>query len=66
MWISPDGEIPEDTTTGRPDAIAASAATSAQCRAAVSLVVIMDCSGVSESAARYIGVVENINPTVLS
>jgi hypothetical protein len=26
MWISPDGEIPLDTMTGRPAAIAAAAA----------------------------------------
>jgi len=30
MWIFPEGEIPEETMAGRPEAIAASAAASAQ------------------------------------
>jgi hypothetical protein len=30
MWILPDGEMPEETTAGRPEAIAAAAAASAQ------------------------------------
>jgi hypothetical protein len=30
MWIFPEGEIPDETTAGRPEAIAASAAASAQ------------------------------------
>jgi hypothetical protein len=40
MWISPDGEMPDETTTGLPEAMAASAASSAQCRATVSPLVI--------------------------
>jgi hypothetical protein len=55
MWISPEGEIPLETTTGRPDAIAASAASSAQCREAVAPIVIVCFSPRPQSAARYIG-----------
>jgi hypothetical protein len=66
MWISPEGEIPLDTTTGRPDAIAASAATSAQCLTPSLLVVIVEISAGRKFAARYIDGVAIINTTVLS
>lgn len=61
MWISPEGEIPLETTTGRPDAIAASAASSAQWRAAVSPFVIVRISSPETNSARYIGGVAIIN-----
>jgi hypothetical protein len=61
MWISPEGEIPLEITTGRPDAIAVSAASSAQWREAVSPFVIVCFSTSGTNSARYIGGVAIIN-----
>jgi len=61
MWISPDGEIPLETTTGRPDASAASAASSAQCREAVSPFVIVCLPWRKSNPSRYIGAVAITN-----